>query len=104
MLDHVRDVRVTRGDAGALEPLVEHAPGWADERMALDVLAISGLLADQHHGSTAGAFAHHGLRCVGIQIACAAGVHGAAEVAQRRAVGYWRRRPVGHPDQGVPRR
>src|SRR5919198_1041511 len=35
-------------DAGLLEGAIQKAPGWADERFALDVLAIAGLLSNEH--------------------------------------------------------
>src|SRR5512144_361143 len=48
VLDDVGDVGVAALDFGLLQRLVQDPPGWADERMALDVLAVAGLLADQH--------------------------------------------------------
>ena len=53
VLDRVGDVDVVAGDAGPLEAPVEHRAGGADERVALDVLAVAGLLADEHQRARA---------------------------------------------------
>ena len=93
VLDDVRDVGVGRRDPGALEPLVEHPAGGADERVALDVLAVAGLLPDQHHARLARAFAHHRLRRALVQVAGAARLdRAAAAFAEGRALGDRRRR------------
>ena len=75
MLDRVRDVDVVAGDPGLLEAAVEHAAGRTDERMPLDVLAITGLLADQHQARVRRAFAHHGLGRALPQVARAASLN-----------------------------
>ena len=82
MLDRVRDVDVLAGDAGPLEALVEHFARGADERMSLDVLAVAGLLADQHQAGACGALAHDRLGGAFPQVAGAAVLHGPAQVRQ----------------------
>jgi hypothetical protein len=62
MLDRVGDVHLVARDSGTLEPLVEDATGRADERMPLDVLAVAGLPADEHHARVRVALAHDRLR------------------------------------------
>src|SRR5581483_6772619 len=57
VLHHVGDVGLSAVDPGLVEGLVEQAPGRADERLPLAVLAVAGLLADEHElcGARAGA-------------------------------------------------
>jgi hypothetical protein len=62
VLDHVGDVGVAWGDPGLIETLVEDPARRADERVAFDVLAVAGLLADQHQRRRLRAFAHYRLR------------------------------------------
>src|SRR4029078_577446 len=62
VLDDFRAVKRGAVDADLVERLVEEPPGRPDERQALDILAIAGLLADQHDRSVIGARAEHGLR------------------------------------------
>src|SRR5579862_4179424 len=61
MLDGVSDVDAGARDAGRLEALVEDAARRSDERLALHVLAIPRLLADEHHRGLPRAVAEHGL-------------------------------------------
>jgi hypothetical protein len=82
VLDDVRDVRIARRDPRPLEPLVEHAPGRPDERVALDVLAFAGLLAHQHQRRPAGPLAHHRLGGGRVQVASAARLDRAPQIAE----------------------
>jgi len=50
VLDRVRDVGVVARDAAVTERAVEEMPGRADEGVALLVLLVPGLLADQGQG------------------------------------------------------
>jgi hypothetical protein len=62
VLDGVREVDTLPVDARARQGVVEHTPGWADERAPLDVLAIAGLLADEQNPRVRRALAENGLR------------------------------------------
>jgi hypothetical protein len=62
VLDHVRDVGVAPLDPGLVQRLVEDGAGGPDERLALPVLAIPGLLADQHGARALQSLAEDGLR------------------------------------------
>src|SRR5436190_9759459 len=62
VLDDVRHVDLAPVDPGFLERLVQELPRRADERLALLVLLIAGLLADEHHLRLGGALAEDGLR------------------------------------------
>jgi hypothetical protein len=104
MLHNVRDVGIAGRDSRPVEPLVEDPAGRTDERVALDVLAVPGLLADQHHGGSLGPFTHHGLGGVRVQVAGPAGVDRAVQVAQRGMLGYRRGGSIGHPFEGAPTR
>jgi hypothetical protein len=81
VLDHVGHIGQLAVDAGLGEGLVEHAPGRADERASLPVLAVARLLADQHHLGGGGALAEHGLGGVAVQVAGCAPGRGRAQVA-----------------------
>jgi len=61
VLDHVRHVGERAVDPGLLERLVEEASGRADERASLAVLAVAGLLADEHGAGAGAALAEDGL-------------------------------------------
>src|SRR5689334_22521897 len=67
MLDDVRDVRVVALDARRDQTLVQHAPGWADERAALKIFVVARLLADQDDARGSLAFAKDRLRRVEIE-------------------------------------
>jgi hypothetical protein len=72
------------------QPLVEDAARGADERMALDVLAVAGLLADHHHLGVLRALAEHGLGRAFIEVARAAAVDRVAQLRVGGAAGgYW---------------
>ena len=62
VLDRVGDVDLVAVDAGGGERLVEQAPRGADERMALFVLLVAGLLADEHDARVTRPLAEDGLR------------------------------------------
>jgi hypothetical protein len=59
-------------DARLLERLVEHASGRPDEWLPFPILAIAGLLADEHDLGVFGALAEHGLGAGLVQVAGAA--------------------------------
>src|SRR5438270_12895532 len=82
MLDRIGDVDVIASDPGALEPLVEDLAGRAHERVTLEVLAVAGLLSDQHQMCAPRALAHHGLGRPFPQVAGAAVVHGLVQAPQ----------------------
>ncbi len=48
---------------------MEHSPGRADERMPLAILAVAGLLANEHRRGTRAAFAEDRLRRVLVEVA-----------------------------------
>ena len=48
-------------NAGLNEGFVEKAACWANERMTLNVLLVTGLLADHHYAGIARTFAKDGL-------------------------------------------
>ena len=106
MLDGVGEVNITARDAGALQATIEHPSRGADERMTLDVLAITRSLADEHQLRAPRALAHHRLRGGLPQVAGAAGLDVVAERCQRRALGYgggWEIERV-QPNQPLPGR
>jgi len=72
VLHDVRDVHEVPVDADLLEPPVEHAAGGPDERAALEVLAVAGLLADHHHLRVLAALPEHRLGARSPQVARAA--------------------------------
>jgi hypothetical protein len=69
MLDRVGDVHASAVDAGSLEAIVEDSARRPDEWAALTVLAVAGLLADQHDRRVGGTVAEHRLRPVQDQVA-----------------------------------
>src|SRR5918999_139957 len=62
VLDGIRHVDLRAVDASLLERAVKQLPRRADERPALLVLLVAGLLADEHHLGFRGALAEHRLR------------------------------------------
>jgi len=103
MLDDVRDVRIRWRDFRALEPAVESSARRPHKRVPLDVLAITRLLADEHHARRARAFAHHRLRGVLVEVTRPALLHRRSQVGQRRTAGDRRRRAIVHRTD-LPRR
>ena len=75
----------------ACERLIENLPRRSDERAALEVLAVSRLLADQHHRRVRGPFAEHGLGRVAPQRAAPASLPPAARSASGRQLGVGQR-------------
>jgi hypothetical protein len=86
MLDRVGDVDVVARDPRSLESLVEDLSGRAHERVALDVLAVAGLLTDQHQVRVPGTLAHHRLGGALPQIAGATVVDGLVQALVARPV------------------
>ena len=107
MLDGVREVDVLARDAGAFQPAIEHAAGGSDERVTLEILAITRRLATSISWRAV-ALAHHGLRGGLPQVARAAFLDGLAEVRQRgaRRDRGWRVFGLhgGHPLRPLPSR
>ena len=64
VLDRVGEVDLVAVEAGGGERLVEQAARGADERVALFVLLVAGLLADEHDARVTRALAEDGLRRV----------------------------------------
>jgi hypothetical protein len=91
MLDHVGDEHLGTLDPSPLETLVQHAPGRPDEGVALDVLAVAGLLADQHQAGVTGALAEDRLRGPLPQLAGAAPLDRLAQRRQTETRRHWRR-------------
>jgi hypothetical protein len=73
VLDGVRREGRRPLDAGLLQGGVEQPSGRPDERLAHDVLAVAGLLADQHDGGVGSAVAHDDLGGVAVEVAPPAG-------------------------------
>src|SRR5204862_6342605 len=95
MLHGVRTVDRPRFDAGRLEAPVEQPPGGADERVALAVLLVARLLADQHEGSVSRPFAEDGLGGIAPELAAAARLHRLAHAAKTPALGHVALRTLG---------
>jgi hypothetical protein len=96
MLHRVGEVRAVAGDAGVAERRVQEPTSGADERLALPVLAVAGLLADQDDSGVGRAFTEYRLAGPLVQIAALAAERGPP---QRRKVAGVRdeRRAVGYP-------
>jgi hypothetical protein len=88
VLDDVRDEHRAAIDAGLSQGFVQHSTGRPDERLAGQVLAIAGLLADEHQPRPLRAVARHRLGRVGPKLAgSAAGRSGAQPVEVESAGG-----------------
>src|SRR6267143_2738152 len=61
VLDGVGHVHLGAIDAGRLERLIQHPAGGSDEGLALPILAVAGLLADEHRSRLFGPFTEDGL-------------------------------------------
>jgi hypothetical protein len=98
VLHDVRDVRESALDACVLERTVEQAACRPNERPALDVLLIPGLLADKHDLGGRFALAEHGLRRVAPEVARATVRGRLAQGLDRRPLRNERRRAavLGH--------
>jgi hypothetical protein len=69
VFDGIRNVHFVARNAGFHQGFVEQSAGRPDEWMALQILLIAGLLADEDHLGVRGAFAEHRLCRAPIQIA-----------------------------------
>jgi hypothetical protein len=92
VLDGVGYIDLAAVDLGPLQCLREYPPGRSDEGLALDVLAVARLLADQHQLRLFVAGAEDRLRCVLPERAAVAVVGGAAKGGERAARGNELRR------------
>ncbi len=98
MLDRVGDVHLLAVHAGFFQCAVEELPRPPDERMALEILLVPWLLADQHHLRVRVPFAENRLRRIGPQLAIAAHGGGFAKGLERPAL----RLPHGSNVAGEP--
>src|SRR5438874_9778684 len=85
VLHGVRDVEPRAGETDFGQHTVEDLAGWTDERRALAVFLISGLLAHEHDPRVGWAQSEDGLRGVAIEIAPGAFRGGGPELGQARA-------------------
>jgi hypothetical protein len=72
VLHGVRNVDGVPVDPGGIESAIENAAGGADEREPGPVLAVAGLLADEHDGRRHGALSEYRLRSVAVERAALA--------------------------------
>jgi hypothetical protein len=79
VLHRIRQIDPAALDPGGLEGPVEDRAGRPDEGLTLDVLAVTGLLADQHQLRRAPACTEYGLGGVAAEGAAAAGPGGLAQ-------------------------
>jgi hypothetical protein len=86
MLDGVRHVDAVGCDARFVEQRAQQSAGRPDERPALLILLVAGLLADEHQARVGRPFTGDALRRVLPQLAAAAAV----DVALRRHVAHLR--------------
>src|SRR5438874_4132414 len=91
VLDDIGDVDLAPVDARVLQRLVEELPGRPDERLALQVLLVAGLLADEDDVSLRGALAEDGLRPGLVERAGGAARRSFAELRQARPLRAERR-------------
>ena len=75
VLDHVGAVGVRGLDARVGKGSLEHSSGRADERPALPVLLVAGLLSEQHQPGPLRPLAHDGLGRVAVELAATALLH-----------------------------
>ena len=87
VLDGVGDVDVVRRDAGRVHRVAQQRARRADERPALPVFLVAGLLADEHRLGARGSFAEHRLRGVLVEVAPAASRGRVAQARERLARG-----------------
>ena len=85
MLDRVGDVDVGRVDAGVVDRLAQQPAGRADERQALLVLDVAGLLADEDDPGVRGAAAEDGLGGVLVSSQPSAAGRGRLELVEAAA-------------------
>src|SRR5262249_32428825 len=82
VLDRVGHEDVPASDLRSRERLVQQRSGRADERMALPVLLVARLLADEDEPGAGRALAEHGLRRVAIEVAAAALLNRAGQIRE----------------------
>ena len=92
VLDRVRLVDALVVEARALQRDVQHVAGRPDERVTLDVLAVAGLLADEHELGMLRPLAEDGLRRRAPEVAAAAAV---GRLAHTREIACARDEPLG---------
>ena len=85
VLHHVGDVHVLAVEPDLDQRAIEHLARRPDERRALAIFLIAGLLADQHDARADRAPAEDGLRRVTVEIAAPATGAGVNELLQRGA-------------------
>src|SRR5204862_2073581 len=93
VLDDVRDVDLAPVDPCVLERLVEKLPGRPHEGLALQVLLVAGLLADEDDLGLRGALAEDGMRPGLVQRA--GGSPGGGLLQLRQAGPLWNERRGG---------
>src|SRR5215468_2941577 len=69
VLDDIGQVGVVAVDARTPQGAVQQPPRGSDERLALDVLPVSGLLAHQHQSRAAATLPEDRLGGLGVQLA-----------------------------------
>src|SRR5579859_7530408 len=94
VLDRVGHVHARAFDAGFGEPLVQETARRADKRFALDVLAVTGLLADEHQRGLAGALPEDRLRRVLPEAAPATPFGRAAQAVEIVVCGTYSSAPI----------
>src|SRR5690606_33385494 len=72
VLDGIGDVGRNLVKPGLLQRLIQQAAGRPDKGLALDILDIAGLFADEHERRAGAAFAEDGLRAASPELASAA--------------------------------
>ena len=82
VLDGVGDISRVTIDAGLLQAAVEETAGGTNKRVAFDVFAVAGLLADQDEGGTGLAFTEDGLGGVLVKRTAAAVPRGVAQAPE----------------------
>ena len=66
------DERIRSLDPGVRQHLIEKPSGWPDKRLSGEIFFVARLLADQHEGRVARAFAGHRLGGVAVKRAARA--------------------------------
>ena len=103
VLDHVGHIDVGTIDPRILQGAVEDPAGGTDERVALHVLAVARLLADEHHAGSLRALTEDGPRRVEVQVAALTALDGLRERCQGAFLGEESICGVlGHPGTVLP--
>jgi hypothetical protein len=102
VFDGVGDVGIAGGDPGLLEPLGQDTAGGPDERVALPVLAVTGLLAHEHQVGSAGALSHDGLGGPLMEITGPTLLDRLLEALERGPVRDGRSRVIAHSMADIP--